>query len=1117
MSEDTIREAIEQRLKKAQEKKEYKDTEKRVFGTRKEMAALKLIRMSDLEAIEKNPELAVDMVKKDKVFPKLNIEKEIDKGVSGGTAYLKWKMRYYYASAAANNKNSRLLYVSLVTEIINQFWECVGIDEFKNKLDNWDLFTAIVKAFDSDRYEELKSEYDEQWYAKNQYNKWYQENKYKQGVTTHSETEKKLQELNVKLWNDSELKKVFRDIITESWMDDKYATYTYGQERLLKYLLINSAGDKWMEIFVQQRGIGRLISEANQYEPVTQEQVDQYNENLNPTKERLASMISAAASLKLSIESQNVDTLKNLLTDKQWISNSQLSAVQLFNSKDGKYYSIEDIAALGYPKLLIDWYAESATNAVNNRIQRLINSVTHGMANAPVVRGSTYTFAQKTKSKASATEEGEDTQKEPEIEINVGVPLAHLKRIGGYSIIEDDIAVNTIIEKFGFASVTFGNYVKDKEAKEHLRHFLGAVSDLGDILNMDIISLNRLNKVTKLGGLSMWFGAGGRGGRAMAYFRAAGCVINLTKSRGDGTVAHEYAHYLDNALAIMAFQSGYYDATDDTRMFASVTRIPYKGNRKFYDPNSPDRESYRQSKMTFAGVETCIREIMSFIYDNNLSDSFKLQHPELVENYTGLGKNQIKTTVEAYDKGSFEIRKPGEKEPIEQYMEWFYGRYYQFRDSRNNTPRNLKILGYIVKLYGLKSYDFIQTAYGSRYYLASSRMKSDYWTRAWELFARAFETYIFDKLAEKGRVNNYLVSGDYFSFLVYPQDQERKILFALYDNLMQAIKRDLQIPDFKPVRNERVDEYIDFDENAEVEAVENGIVVDDKTKNVVIEVSDTASIQTKLQALLNLLEGNSEAGRASSTPTEMILGEPVEAAGVITAPAQVEEMLSDIKTFAGVVDAGRVTQEMRQKARMVKSPIHSNFKFYVVEQEDATYRRTTIYMTEASLIEYYKEHKPVDPEKVTKEEAIKAVMMLGKILETQAKGESLAGLIPDNARTDKDGTPKSWIRPDQNYYIISDEGTYALNFEELMREYFITGSNKIKDALEITPVVGDIIRANNSLTNDRKIIAVDNYYVVVQKNQIEEKIPRYMLGLTKESNDNDAQKKWFKFDIDYNQ
>ena len=115
------------------------------------------------------------------------------------------------------------------------------------------------------------------------------------------------------------------------------------------------------------------------------------------------------------------------------------------------------------------------------------------------------------------------------------VPLSHIERTDGLDI--PAITVESIQKHFGYTDVVFGNYVQNKEGKEHAKHFLAAMLDLADLLNWDIKEIN------KLGGLSLSIGSMGCGSfsPALACYYPNRKVINVTKKRGDGTLAHEWA------------------------------------------------------------------------------------------------------------------------------------------------------------------------------------------------------------------------------------------------------------------------------------------------------------------------------------------------------------------------------------------------------------------------------------------------------------------------------------------------------------------------------------------------------------------------------------------------
>lgn len=96
---------------------------------------------------------------------------------------------------------------------------------------------------------------------------------------------------------------------------------------------------------------------------------------------------------------------------------------------------------------------------------------------------------------------------------------------------------------FGFRGVEFGNWVSQganaKERQGMLNQAYDALMDLSAILNIppQAISLN--------GSLGLGFGSRGHGW-ASAHFESSALVINLTKTRGAGNLAHEWFHALDN-------------------------------------------------------------------------------------------------------------------------------------------------------------------------------------------------------------------------------------------------------------------------------------------------------------------------------------------------------------------------------------------------------------------------------------------------------------------------------------------------------------------------------------------------------------------------------------------
>jgi len=106
-----------------------------------------------------------------------------------------------------------------------------------------------------------------------------------------------------------------------------------------------------------------------------------------------------------------------------------------------------------------------------------------------------------------------------------------------------DVNADKFRDAFGFRGIEFGNWVTQganaKERQGMINQAYDALMDLSDIIGVP-------PKALSLDG-SLGLGFGSRGsGAASAHFESDKLVINLTKTRGAGTLAHEWFHALDN-------------------------------------------------------------------------------------------------------------------------------------------------------------------------------------------------------------------------------------------------------------------------------------------------------------------------------------------------------------------------------------------------------------------------------------------------------------------------------------------------------------------------------------------------------------------------------------------
>ena len=105
-----------------------------------------------------------------------------------------------------------------------------------------------------------------------------------------------------------------------------------------------------------------------------------------------------------------------------------------------------------------------------------------------------------------------------------------------------DITPAELAATFGFRGVEFGNWADQKQRQNRLNETYDALLDLAELLGIS-------PKAISLGGrLGIAFGSRGFGNFA-AHFEPGNFAINLTKTRGAGSLAHEWLHALDNYFA----------------------------------------------------------------------------------------------------------------------------------------------------------------------------------------------------------------------------------------------------------------------------------------------------------------------------------------------------------------------------------------------------------------------------------------------------------------------------------------------------------------------------------------------------------------------------------------
>jgi len=438
--------------------------------------------------------------------------------------------------------------------------------------------------------------------------------------------------------------------------------------------------------------------------------------------------------------------------------------------------------------------------------------------------------------KSEKSEEKKKTKRKA-TPINTKKRLEYIKRTGGYKA--DAVTPKEIVDKFGFQSVNYGTYVDDEWSKQHTNHFLGAMTDMAEMLNIDIKQVNNIGK------LDIAFGAKGVKGHLATYFPQTK-DINLTKGNGDGSLAHEWGHYFDNIV-----------------MDESANKpIPSFGSETFSNKTVSARKSREEIEKVH--LYNAYAELMDFMINGGK------ETPELPCTFYAVKKGyepKINTR-----KGWEDVNKRGTLEETLSYFKENAPALFKIQTNTNSYNSQVNIIGHILSLYDVDSYEIPlklkmsyfkhKSLYHEFVYCSKGKDKrgkevispsvwnrTKYWYSDVELFARAWETMILRRLNEKGRVSNYLVSDVKYQenatphegfYEPYPDGKELEKLDELFERVINAFKSLYSINDFKPFTNVREDEYFEFESKNKKRKgeVDEGMIVEKKESRKEIEFVD---------------------------------------------------------------------------------------------------------------------------------------------------------------------------------------------------------------------------------------------------------------------------------------
>lgn len=374
-----------------------------------------------------------------------------------------------------------------------------------------------------------------------------------------------------------------------------------------------------------------------------------------------------------------------------------------------------------------------------------------------------------------------------------------------------DVKGEDFAKTFGFRGVEFGNWNNQLERQALMNDAFDGMMDLAEVLGVPPKALG-LN-----GDLALAFGARGNGlNSARAHYELERAVINLTKERGAGSLAHEWFHALDHYFGR---QDGKASAEwvvqkDGTRMLKVGEPEATMASGGFQRNNSGVRPELRAAYETL--LKTMFKKAEAYVEDTAKADKFTAAtREELAQQLDALRKElsaqkdpkyykrnnkpasaellaEFDTITKALLEGdasatAIELRTIGDlSQPASvrarianrwtnDSLERLSAIYKEVRgrsgfDSTNQNGVMDRLRGYMTRYSqrlkmladaqsGTEKTRMVPTDFAMNAKELDQGRGTDYWTTPHEMAARAFQGYVEDKVADQGGMSRFLNYG----------------------------------------------------------------------------------------------------------------------------------------------------------------------------------------------------------------------------------------------------------------------------------------------------------------------------------------------------------------------
>ncbi|WP_026883522.1 LPD1 domain-containing protein [Clostridium akagii] len=401
--------------------------------------------------------------------------------------------------------------------------------------------------------------------------------------------------------------------------------------------------------------------------------------------------------------------------------------------------------------------------------------------------GDSFSICKKTKSYYSTVKDGfvstADAEKylvdviKPEIEkdrkesrkgIEARPQLKHIRRIGEDYRNSKEISTEEFMRMFNFRGGEFGNWNTQSDRQQNLNLAYDSLLDLAKQLKISPKGIS-LDKT-----LSIAFGSRGAGNNS-AHYEPGALVINLTKMRGAGSLAHEWGHALDDYYSRLSGNSKMNSFMSDG-VNENSSKVPHIA-KTFNELMNQLKQKYLNEDEIIEKYTERISEYQNDIKEK-IIDKLKNRYNIDAQKFYGIMNKDAEIRKRSFNELENQL-----KNTVQDNIVTYYGNVF----NRSDVGINI-CLNKIINAKELIGKEIDDTKYFKNAKLLDSTRSKEYFTNNKELFARAFESYIEYNIKKENKKSDYLVYGTGTSPLYVANIREQKLIFDKMDEFINQIE-----------------------------------------------------------------------------------------------------------------------------------------------------------------------------------------------------------------------------------------------------------------------------------------------------------------------------------------